>query len=120
MAIAPPEAVSIGGLTVVFAQGDRLLVALQGVNLELQRGEFVSVVGASGSGKSTLLNVLAGIERPTSGRVHVSGRVALMFQEAALLPWLTAAGNVDLALELRRVKPAERKAIAYELLRRVH
>src|SRR5438876_361826 len=103
-----------------FPHGDRLLLALQGATLEVKRGELVCVVGASGSGKSTLLNVLAGLERPTRGRAHVHGHVALMFQEAALLPWLTASGNVELALELRGVKRSERKKIAHELLHRVH
>jgi NitT/TauT family transport system ATP-binding protein len=107
-------------VTVAFRNDDRLLVALQGTTLDVKRGELVCVVGGSGSGKSTLLNVLAGLERPTHGRAHVHGRVALMFQEAALLPWLTAAGNVELALELRGIKRPERKHMAYELLRRVH
>src|SRR5947209_13852837 len=107
-------------MTVAFPQGDRLLVALQGATLEVKRGELVCIVGASGSGKSTLLNVLAGLDRPSAGRAHVHGRVALMFQEAALLPWLTAAGNVELALELRGVGGAERRRQARELLERVH
>jgi len=114
------HSVSVEALTVAFPHDDRLLIALQGVALEVQRGELVCVVGASGSGKSTLLNVLAGLERPTRGRAHVHGHVALMFQEAALLPWLTASGNVELALELRGVKRSERKKIAHELLHRVH
>ncbi|TAN31984.1 ABC transporter ATP-binding protein [bacterium] len=103
-----------------FPQDDRLLVALQGATLEVKRGELVCVVGASGSGKSTLLNVLAGLDRPTAGHAHVHGRVALMFQEAALLPWLTAAGNVELALELRGVGRSRRREVARELLSRVH
>ncbi len=90
------------------------------MSLEVQRGEFVCVVGASGSGKSTLLNLLAGLEQPTRGRAHVHGQVALIFQEAALLPWLTAAGNVELALELRGVRNPARSRIAADLLRRVH
>src|SRR5207245_2137938 len=100
--------------------GDRLLVAREGVPLEVEQGELVRIVGASGSGKSTLLNILAGLDQPTSGRGHVHGRVALMFQEAALLPWLTAAGNVELALELRGVRASQRRTIACGLLNRVH
>ena len=114
------RAVAVERLSKAFPHADRNLVALQDVTLDLQPGEFVCIVGASGSGKSTLLNVLAGLERPTRGRAHVHGHVALMFQEAALLPWLTASGNVELALELRGVKRPERKKIAHELLHRVH
>jgi NitT/TauT family transport system ATP-binding protein len=120
LALSDKHALSVERLTVAFPHGDRLLVALQGATLEVKRGELVCIVGASGSGKSTLLNVIAGLDRPTAGRAHVHGRVALMFQEAALLPWLTAAGNVELALELRGVKAPRRRHLAYELLGRVH
>jgi len=118
--LSDKHALSVERLTMAFPHGDRLLLALQGATLEVKRGELVCVVGASGSGKSTLLNILAGLDRPTAGRAHVHGRVALMFQEAALLPWLTAAGNVELALELRGVRAKQRRTIAYELLNRVH
>ena len=120
MALSEKHALSVDRMTVAFPQGDRLLVALQGATLEVKRGELVCIVGASGSGKSTLLNVLAGLDRPSVGRAHVHGRVALMFQEAALLPWLTAAGNVELALELRGVKGPSRRELAHDLLARVH
>jgi NitT/TauT family transport system ATP-binding protein len=114
------HALSVERLTMAFPHDGRLLLALQGASFEVKRGELVCVVGASGSGKSTLLNILAGLDRPTAGRAHVHGRVALMFQEAALLPWLTAAGNVELALELRGVGAKQRQTMAYELLNRVH
>jgi NitT/TauT family transport system ATP-binding protein len=118
--LSEKHSLSVEALTMTYPHGDRLLVALQGVSLEVKRGEFVCIVGASGSGKSTLLNLLAGLEQPTRGRAHAHGHVALIFQEAALLPWLTAAGNVELALELRGVRNPERSRIAGELLRRVH
>ena len=120
LALSEKHALSVERLTVAFPHGDQLLLALDGATLEVQRGEFVCVVGASGSGKSTLLNVLAGLDRPSAGRAHVHGRVALIFQESALLPWLTALGNVELALELREVRRSDRRDIARELLRRVH
>src|SRR5260221_3299111 len=114
------RAVVVERLTKTFPHGDRNLVALQDVSIDLQPGEFVCIVGASGSGKSTLLNVLAGLESVSSGRFEVQGRVALMFQEAALFPWLTASQNVELALELRGVKPgSERRRQAHDLLERV-
>ena len=120
LALSDKHALSVDRLSVVFPHGDQLLLALDGATFEVKRGEFVCIVGASGSGKSTLLNVLAGLDRPSAGRAHVHGRVALIFQEATLLPWLTAAGNVELALELRGVKTRERRKIANELLNRVH
>ena len=114
------HSVSIEGLSKSFVAGRGSTLALQGVDLEVGRGEFVCLVGASGSGKSTLLSILAGLDDATGGRSHVHGRVGLMFQEAALLPWLTAAGNVELALELRGVGRGERRRQAHDLLRRVH
>jgi NitT/TauT family transport system ATP-binding protein len=118
--LSEKHSLSVDRLAMSFPHDGRLLVALQGVTLEVDRGELVCIVGASGSGKSTLLNILAGLDEPTGGRAHVHGRVALMFQEAALLPWLSASGNVELALELRGVKRSHRAVAARELLHRVH
>src|SRR5260370_39918672 len=118
--LSDKHSLSVEALPMAYPHGDRLLMALQGVSLEVQRGEFVCVVGASGSAKSTLLNLLSGLEQPTRGRAHFHAHSALIFQEAALLPWLTAAGNVELALELRGVRTPARSRIAADLLRRVH
>jgi NitT/TauT family transport system ATP-binding protein len=118
--LSEKHSLSVDRLAMSFPHDGRLLVALQGVTLEVDRGELVCIVGASGSGKSTLLNILAGLDEPTGGRAHVHGRVALMFQEAALLPWLSASGNVELALELRGVRRSQRSVAARELLHRVH
>jgi NitT/TauT family transport system ATP-binding protein len=97
------------------------IVALDDVDLTVRAGEFLCLVGASGCGKSTLLNLIAGLDRPTSGSVTVpGGSSTLMFQEAALLPWQTAAGNVELALRLRGVPKSQRKSRAMELLELVH
>jgi NitT/TauT family transport system ATP-binding protein len=117
-ATATEPAVAIRGVSKRYGAG---LLALDDITLDVARGEFVCLVGASGCGKSTLLNLVAGIDRPTSGEVAVpGGRTALLFQEAALLPWLTAAGNVELAMRLRGVGRVERRARALELLRLVH
>ncbi|HEY2764438.1 MAG TPA: ABC transporter ATP-binding protein [Pseudonocardiaceae bacterium] len=90
---------------------------LDRIDLDVGPGEFVCLLGASGCGKSTLLSLIAGLNAPTSGSIDVTvGRPALMFQEPALLPWLTAAGNVELALKARRVARAERRAEAERLL----
>jgi NitT/TauT family transport system ATP-binding protein len=90
---------------------------LEQVNLTVAPGEFVCLLGASGCGKSTLLSLVAGLETPTAGSVEVpSGRPALMFQEPALLPWLTASRNIELALQARGVSRGDRRDRADELL----
>ncbi|WP_432247260.1 ABC transporter ATP-binding protein [Streptomyces sanyensis] len=90
---------------------------LDDITLDVGRGEFVTLLGASGCGKSTLLNLVAGLDRPTSGSIATpGGRPALMFQEHALLPWLTAGRNIELALKLRGVAKSERRAEAERLL----
>ncbi len=96
------------------------VVALDRVTLTAEPGEFVCVIGASGCGKSTLLNLVAGLDRPTTGEVDVEHRAALMFQEPALFPWLTVAGNVELPLRLAGVRRAARRERARELLAAVH
>ncbi len=102
-----------------YGRGASAVSALDRVSLEVQPGQFVAVVGGSGCGKSTLLSLAAGLESPTSGRIEADGGVALMFQDSNLLPWLTAARNVELALELRGVGKAERAEHARELLTKV-
>jgi NitT/TauT family transport system ATP-binding protein len=90
---------------------------LEDMSFSVRQGEFVCLLGASGCGKSTLLNLIAGLDRPASGSIAVAGQgVALMFQESALLPWLTAAENVELALRLRGVGKTERREEARRLL----
>ncbi|MEZ5410210.1 MAG: ABC transporter ATP-binding protein [Acidimicrobiales bacterium] len=113
-------AISLQLVTKRYGRGHRQVTALDGIELDVRPGELLCVVGASGCGKSTLLNLVAGLDEPTSGRVAVAGRTALMFQESALFPWLTAAGNIDLALKLRGVPRAERRARVDELLATVH
>src|SRR5439155_2681651 len=113
--------VSISGVTKTFGSGSQQVVALEGVTLDVEPGEFVCLLGASGCGKSTLLNLVAGLDRPTSGTVDVNAaRTGLMFQEAALFPWLTVRGNVELALKLADVSRAERHARIERLLAMVH
>ena len=110
------DAVHIDSVTKRFGDGTSSVLALDGVSLDVRRGEFVCVVGASGCGKSTLLSLIAGLDQPTTGVLGIDGRTALMFQDAALLPWRTAAANVELPMKLRGVPRAERADRALELL----
>lgn len=113
-----PGEVRLSGVTKRFAPGGAPV--LDGIDLDIAPGEFVCLLGASGCGKSTLLNIVAGLEEPTAGTVQVGGSgSALMFQESALFPWLTAGRNIELALRLRGVPRAERRERAHALLRLV-
>ncbi|KJK59704.1 ABC transporter ATP-binding protein [Saccharothrix sp. ST-888] len=90
---------------------------LDDISLDVAPGEFVTLLGASGCGKSTLLNLVAGLDKPTAGSIEVpGGRPALMFQDHALFPWLTAGRNIELALRLAGVPRAERRPEAERLL----
>jgi NitT/TauT family transport system ATP-binding protein len=118
---APRPVVSIDNVSKAFGSGNQRVVALDGVTLDVNAGEFVCLLGASGCGKSTLLNLVAGLDQPTSGMVAVHAHhTGLMFQDAALFPWLTARGNVELALKLAGVPRRERRPRASELLEMVH
>ena len=109
-----PHTVALRGVSKSFGNGPKVL---DGIDLEVRPGEFLCLVGASGCGKSTLLSMVAGLEQPTAGKVHHHGNgAALMFQESALFPWLTAGQNVELALRLRGVPRGARKAEAERLL----
>lgn len=129
--------ISLRNVDKSFPVGGELFYALRDVDLEVDTGELVFVVGESGSGKSTLLNMVAGLDRPTGGQVHVAGtevhsldenglarfrghEVGVVFQFFQLLPTLTVAENVMLAMDfVAKVPPSKRRARAEELLRRV-
>ncbi len=111
-------ALEIDGLSKRF-RGDTSTV-LEDFDLTVRKGEFLCVVGASGCGKSTLLNLISGLDAPSSGSVNVAEKAALIFQEAALFPWLSAGKNVESALLARGISRNERKEIAQELLELVH
>jgi NitT/TauT family transport system ATP-binding protein len=118
--LSTTTAISLRGVSKAFGHGGNAVVALEKIDLDVQKGEFVCLVGASGCGKSTSLNIMAGLDRPTIGDVTVDGRTALMFQEAALFPWLTVRDNVALPLRLVGQGRAARRHRADELLERVH
>jgi NitT/TauT family transport system ATP-binding protein len=112
-----PFAARLVRVTKAFRDTEARPPVLDEVSLTVAPGEFICLLGASGCGKSTLLNILAGLDKPTSGTVEVPGRrPALMFQESALFPWLSAGGNVDLPLRLRGVSKADRRTEIERLL----
>src|SRR5262249_36586062 len=98
--------------------------ALEGFDIEVEEGEFLSIVGPSGCGKSTFLNVLLGLLKPDSGDVLMHGKPiagpgsdrAMVFQEFGLLPWRAVQNNIELGLELKRVSANKRRAAAERLV----
>ena len=115
-----PVAVRLTDVSKRYGTGARSVLALDRVSLTVGQGEFVCLIGASGCGKSTLLSLVAGLDAVTTGEVDTGGRrVAMMFQEPALMPWLTVAGNVELALRARKVPAADRRRGTAELLKLV-
>jgi NitT/TauT family transport system ATP-binding protein len=102
--------------------------ALRGLDLRVGSGEFVCIVGPSGCGKTTVLHLLAGLDAPSAGEVLADGAPitgpdssrVLMFQDAALFPWMNVRSNIEFGLRARRVPRARRDEIVEELLRKVH
>jgi NitT/TauT family transport system ATP-binding protein len=118
---AAPVAIRIRDVSQTYHDGHSALRALDQVSLDVAQGEFVCLLGASGCGKSTLLNLIVGLYRVSSGTIDVGGRrVALVFQEPALFPWLTVQENVEMGMRFRDVAAPQRRAKAVELLRLVH
>ncbi len=118
--------VEIHALTKEYSKGDQKIVPLKDVSLAIDKGDFVSLMGASGSGKSTLLNLIAGIDKPTSGTIHVAGtditslsrsqlahwranHIGYIFQLYNLIPVLTAYENIEMPLLLLPLSRAERQ-----------
>ncbi len=127
MASSETHAPAIDVVDVVhsYRQGRTPVQALGPISLRIEPGEFLAVVGASGCGKSTLLRLIAGFERPSSGtltvdgELPVAGRCGVVFQQPRLLPWRTAGGNIDLALDYGRVPKSEWPKRREDLLARV-
>jgi NitT/TauT family transport system ATP-binding protein len=116
MTVPVKPAIEVDAVRKTYGPAGNQVLALSDISLRVERGEFVCLVGASGCGKSTLLNLLAKLDKPDAGIVRRRGRVALLFQEAALFPWLTASQNVELALRLAGVPGRERRDEAQRLL----
>jgi putative ABC transport system ATP-binding protein len=123
-------------LTRLYPMGATTVRAVEDVSLEIAAGEFVALLGTSGSGKSTLLNLIAGLDRPTSGAIYVHGKnlaemdsgelarhrshsIGMVFQAFNLLPRMTTAENIELPLRLAEVDRDERDARVHEAVGRV-
>jgi NitT/TauT family transport system ATP-binding protein len=120
-------AVRMEGVDVVFRRRGVATQALKDFSLDIPAGQFLCVVGPSGCGKSTLLHLVAGLLRPSAGRVLVDGKPVeapgsdriVVFQEGALFPWLDVRGNVEFGLRLAGVARDERRRRAEQMLRLV-
>jgi putative ABC transport system ATP-binding protein len=128
--------VRIANLSKMFKRDNEQVVALENCTLDIAKAEFLALMGPSGSGKTTLLNIIAGIDRPTSGEVEVDGiniesmsdrqlanwrnqHIGFIFQSFNLIPVLTAFENVELPLLLTRLNKSERRAHVETALRLV-
>jgi NitT/TauT family transport system ATP-binding protein len=104
--------------------GNNSVLALSDISLTVGAQQFVSVIGPSGCGKSTFLRIVAGLDRPTSGEIQVSGRRVtgpgadrgMVFQEYALLPWKTTEANVEFGLRLKKMPREKRRAITQRFI----
>ncbi|MCI6269275.1 MAG: ABC transporter ATP-binding protein [Clostridiales bacterium] len=130
------EFFSMRGIVKQYRMGDELQTILKGIDLDIDEGEFLAVLGPSGSGKSTLMNIIGCLDTPTSGTYILHGRtirdldekelarircreIGFIFQQFQLLPRLDAMGNVELPLIYAGVPPRERRRRAEEMLVRV-
>jgi putative ABC transport system ATP-binding protein len=121
-------------LVKIYGKGEAKTYALRGVNLDIERGDYVAIMGPSGSGKSTLLNLMGALDRPTSGKVYISGKdisrlssaelanvrnreIGFVFQSFNLINRMTALENVELPLLLRNVSPSVRRKKALSILK---
>ena len=130
-----PTIVEAVNLTKTYMLGKVPVEALQGVNLKVEAGDFVSILGPSGSGKSTMLNLIGALDKPTSGTLLIDGvdisklndnqladlrrRIGFVFQFFNLIPRLTAKDNVELSMAIADMNKAERRKRAIELLETV-
>ncbi|HEY8395097.1 MAG TPA: ABC transporter ATP-binding protein [Thermaerobacter sp.] len=123
--MAAQPKIRIRGLVKQFETRRGTVTALDGIDLDVQEGEFACLVGPSGCGKTTLLRILAGLEQPTAGSIEVARGdpsrplQAMVFQEQSVFPWMTVRRNIGYGLAMRRVPRAERERIVARYLRLV-
>lgn len=120
-----PVVIETRGVCKVYGLDRAPITALENISFAVEEGSFVSLVGPSGCGKSTLLQMLAGLVPSTSGEILVDGapvrqpapeKISIMFQDATLLPWKRVSENVEFPLQIRGMKPTERRQRAAAML----
>jgi ABC-type lipoprotein export system ATPase subunit len=133
---SPREILRVEGVERVYPLGRERVSALRGINLSVQTGQMVGLMGRSGSGKTTLLNIIGGLDRPTAGRVFINGKdlltlsdvdltkvrratIGYIFQSFALIPVLSAIENVELPMHIAGLGRGDRRKRAIELLQLV-
>lgn len=117
----------VNGVNKIFKTGEREVVALKDIDLEIPRGQFVCLLGPSGCGKSTLLNAVAGFSLPTSGSITADGKAVtgpgpdrgMVFQEYALFPWMTVEQNIAFGLEIKGMDAAQIRPVVTALLEKL-
>jgi len=116
--------IQISKVSKIFSSGEREVVALDDINLDIKPGEFICLLGPSGCGKSTLLNAVAGFSSPTAGSILVDGESVqkpgpdrgMVFQEYALFPWMTVEKNIAFGLEIKKLPKSRIKEKVSALL----
>ena len=117
----------VRGLSKIYEDNGREVVALKDVNLEVKESEFVMIVGPSGCGKTSLINIIGGLDEASSGEVLLDGRAVsgpgadrgMVFQGYSLFPWLSVQKNVEFGLKMKKVSAAERAEHAKKYIRLV-
>lgn len=117
----------VRGLSKIYEDNSREVVALKDVNLEVKESEFVMIVGPSGCGKTSLINIIGGLDEASAGEVLLDGKAVsgpgadrgMVFQGYSLFPWLTVQKNVEFGLKMKKVSPAERAEHARKYIRLV-
>ena len=129
--------IKLEAITKYYEMGNQTVRALDGINVDIERNEYVAFIGSSGSGKSTMLNILGCLDRPTNGQYHLNGKdveklnqnqlseirnleIGFIFQSFNLLPRATALGNVMQPLIYRNIPLKQRKEMARQALQRVN
>lgn len=120
--------IEIKGVSKDFVSKEKTTHTLENINFSIKNGEFICLLGPSGCGKSTLLNIIAGLEKTSSGKLYLNDKEinspgtdrAFMFQDSALFPWLSVIQNVEFGMKIQNIPKEERREKALKYLKMVH